>query len=126
VLDPRGVVSRSAGPEQRADLDTISAPYRVGLEPAARHKQQTRWRKTISPPSQSVEQANADDDRRQDQPSGQHAGAAFTLPIACCQASPSVRMRSSPLMAFGNGSGAVQIIQLLHISSQALVQIDTK
>jgi hypothetical protein len=27
--------------------------------------------------------------------------AAITLPIACCQWSPSVRMRSSPMMAFG-------------------------
>jgi hypothetical protein len=34
-------------------------------------------------------------------------GAAITLPIACCQASPSVRMRSSPIMAFANGSGAI-------------------
>jgi hypothetical protein len=31
--------------------------------------------------------------------------------------SPSVRMRSSHMMAFGNDSGANQIIQLLHVSS---------
>jgi hypothetical protein len=33
---PRAVFSRSAVAEQRADFDTRSAPYRVGLEPAAR------------------------------------------------------------------------------------------
>jgi hypothetical protein len=65
------------------------------------------------------EQGNADDDRRQAQPVGQHAGPAITLPIARCQASPGVRMRSSHMMAFGNDSGANQIIQLLHASSRA-------
>lgn len=34
-------------------------------------------------------------------------GAAITLPIACCQTSLSMRMRSSPMMAFGNGSGPI-------------------
>jgi hypothetical protein len=37
-------------------------------------------------------------------------GAAITLPIARCEASPSVRMRSSPIMDLGGGSGAIQII----------------
>jgi hypothetical protein len=46
-------------------------------------------------------------------------GAAITLPIACCQAPPTVRMRSITIMAFGNGSGAIEIIQLLHVSSRA-------
>jgi hypothetical protein len=47
------------------------------------------------------EQDNADDDRRRDQPVGQHAGPALTLPVAGCQTtSPRVQMRSSAVMAF--------------------------
>jgi hypothetical protein len=60
----------------------------------------------MSPPFQPVNQGNADDDRPQDQPGAQHAGPAIILPIAYCQASPRVRMRSSPMTAFGHGSGA--------------------
>src|SRR5215471_13690537 len=66
---PRGVFSRPAVPKQRADLDTRSAPYRVGLEPAARHKRQRGGERPFRCHS-SREQGNADDDRRQDQPWG--------------------------------------------------------
>jgi hypothetical protein len=44
-------------------------------------------------------------------------GAAITLPIACCQAS--TRVRSPPIMALRNGSGAIKATQLLQVSSRA-------
>src|SRR5215475_4027626 len=115
---PRGVLSRPEVPEQRADLDTGSAPYRVGLEPAAGISSNAVAKDHFAAVP-AGEQGDADDDRRRDQSVGQYAGPAIALTIACCQASPSVRMRPSPMMAFGNGSGASQIIQLLHVSSRA-------
>jgi hypothetical protein len=49
------------------------------------------------------------------------------LPIACCQASPHVRMRSSPMMGFEKRLWRQPIIQLLDVSSfERLVQIYTK
>src|SRR5262249_13852757 len=68
-----GVISRSAVPKERADVDTRSAPCRGGLEPAAGHERQRGGTTPFRRPS-SRGTANPDDYRRQDQPVAQHAG----------------------------------------------------
>jgi hypothetical protein len=47
------------------------------------------------------------------------SAAATTLPIACCKGRRVCNFVPSPIMAFGNGFGAMQLIQLRHVSSRA-------
>ena len=99
-------------------------------------------RKTTSPPLPAVNKIMPTIDDRII-PVGQHAGrivaveppkaeqensTTIALPIACCPASPSGRMRSSPNDALRKKALAPnQIIQLLHASSfERLVQIYPK
>lgn len=56
-------------------------------------------------------------------------GVAIMLPIARRQASPSVRLCSSPVIVFEHGSGAIRgarkTTQVFYVSSRAAAQVHT-